>query len=98
MNKLWKIGKDFGILTLGTVVAACGVFFFLVPSRVTVGSVSGLSVVLAQFLPLPVSALTMVMNLYSSPQATEITVYGKNGEMLRTENLHLNAMEVRVLE
>lgn len=63
MNKLWKIGKDFGIITLGTMVAACGVFFFLVPSRVTVGSVSGLSVVLAQFLPLPVSALTMVMNL-----------------------------------
>lgn len=41
--------------------------------------------------------LTMVMNLYSSPQTTEITVYGRNGEVLRTEQLKLAAMEVRVL-
>ena len=41
--------------------------------------------------------LTMVMNLYSNPQSTEITVYDKNGEILRTEELKLGAMEVRVL-
>ena len=42
--------------------------------------------------------LTMVMNLYSSPQSTEITVYGKDGEVLNTAELHLGAMEVRILE
>ena len=42
--------------------------------------------------------LTMVMNLYSSPQSTEITVYGKDSEVLNTAELHLGAMEVRILE
>lgn len=42
--------------------------------------------------------LIMVMNLYSSPQSTEITAYGKNGEILNTAELRLNAMEVRILE
>jgi len=42
--------------------------------------------------------LTMVMNLYSSPQSTEITVYGKNGAVLSSTELKLGAMEVRILE
>ena len=40
----------------------------------------------------------MVMNLYSSPQSTQITVYGKTGQILHTTELELNAMEVRIVE
>ena len=42
--------------------------------------------------------LVMVMNLYSSPQSTQITVYGKTGQILHTTELELNAMEVRIVE
>lgn len=54
---------DFIMITVGTVIVAAAVFFFLVPSNVSVGSISGLAIVLCNFIPLSVSALTMVMNI-----------------------------------
>ena len=42
--------------------------------------------------------MTMVMNLYSGKQSTQITVYAPDGCVLREENLDLKPMEVRVLE
>lgn len=58
-EKLW----DFLMITFGTVIVAASVFFFLVPSKVSVGSISGLAIVLSNFIPLTVSALTMIMNI-----------------------------------
>lgn len=54
---------DFTAITFATVIVAAAVFFFLVPSKVSIGSISGLAIVLANFVPLPVSALTMIMNV-----------------------------------
>ncbi|MBQ5313887.1 MAG: YitT family protein, partial [Oscillospiraceae bacterium] len=54
---------DYLIITLATVVAASSVFFFLVPSNVSVGSVSGLAIILSNFIPLSVATLTMLMNI-----------------------------------
>ena len=54
---------EWGVITLGTAIVAAAVFFFLVPSRLSVGSVSGLAIVLANFIPLPVSAITMALNV-----------------------------------
>lgn len=54
---------EFFFITIATVIVAASVFFFLVPSKVSVGSVSGLAIVLANFIPLSVSALTMIMNV-----------------------------------
>lgn len=51
------------IITVATVIVAASVFFFLVPSNVSVGSISGLAIVLANFVPLSVSALTMILNV-----------------------------------
>ena len=42
---------------------AAAVFFFLVPSHVSVGSISGLAIVLGNFVPLPISVITMVLNV-----------------------------------
>lgn len=42
--------------------------------------------------------LAMILNLYSSPQETEIAVYGPDGSVLREEKIRLKAMEVRILE
>lgn len=58
-EKIW----DFLMITFATVIVAAAVFFFLVPSRVSVGSISGLAIVLTNFIPLSVSALTMLMNI-----------------------------------
>lgn len=54
---------EWGIITLGTAIVAAAVFFFLVPSKLSVGSVSGLAIVLANVIPLPVSAITMALNV-----------------------------------
>ena len=55
--------KDFLIITLGTIVVTAAVFFFMLPSNVTVGSVSALALVISKFIPLPVSAITFVLNI-----------------------------------
>ena len=55
--------KEFALLTLGTIVIASAVFFFLVPSQVSVGSASALAMVISNFVPLPVSAITFILNM-----------------------------------
>ena len=55
--------REFISITVGTIITACAVFFFMTPSHVTVGSAAGLAIVLSEFLPLSVSAITMVMNV-----------------------------------
>lgn len=55
--------KEFLTITTGTIITACAVFFFMMPSHVTVGSAAGLAIVLSEFLPLSVSAITMLMNV-----------------------------------
>lgn len=61
--KIVEACKEFVIITLATLVAAASVFFFLVPSNVSVGSVSGLAIILANVIPLSVATLTMIMNI-----------------------------------
>lgn len=56
----WKEGL---ILTGGVAIVAAAVFFFLMPSHASVSSISGLAIVLSNFAPLPVSALTMILNI-----------------------------------
>ena len=63
MDKIKSVGKEFLIITLGTAIAAAGVFFFLVPSNLSVGSISGLAVIISNFVPLSISAITMVLNV-----------------------------------
>ncbi len=63
MERYWKLIKEYAIITIATTIVAASVFFFLVPSHVSVGSISGLAIVIANFVPLPVSALTMIMNV-----------------------------------
>ena len=55
--------KDFTIITIGLTIVAAAAFFFMMPSHVSVGSIAALAMVLSNFLPLPVSALTLIMNV-----------------------------------
>ena len=54
---------DFLVITFATLITACAIFFFLVPSHVSIGSISGFAIVLSHFIPLSVSALKMIMNI-----------------------------------
>ena len=55
--------REFTNITVGTIIVAAAVFFFMMPSHVTVGSAAGLAIVLSEFIPLSVSAITMIMNV-----------------------------------
>lgn len=61
--KIRDILWEFLVITFATIIVAASVFFFLVPSNVSVGSISGLAIVLSNVIPLSVSALTMIMNV-----------------------------------
>ena len=62
MNFKEKI-LDFFMITLGTAIVAFAVFFFMMPSKVSVGSIAALAMVLNNFVPVPVSMLTLSMNI-----------------------------------
>lgn len=55
--------KEFGLITLGAVLAAAAVYFFMLPSHVAVGSASALGMVLSNIIPLPVSVITLILNV-----------------------------------
>lgn len=55
--------KEFATITVGTAIVAAAVFFFMMPSHVSVGSAAALSMVLSNFIPLSVSTITLIMNV-----------------------------------
>ena len=55
--------QEFFMITLGTAIVAAAVFFFMLPSHVSVGSGAALAMVLSNFIPLSVSAITLIMNI-----------------------------------
>ena len=62
--KLGKIIKEFAVITLVVTVVAAAVFFFMLPSHVSVGSGAALAMVLSNFIPLSVSAITLILNVF----------------------------------
>ena len=55
--------KEFITITIGTAIVAAAVFFFMLPSHVSVGSGAALAMVLSNFIPLSVSTITLIMNV-----------------------------------
>lgn len=67
--KTWKFWKELFIMTLGMFVAAAGVYYFLVPSKLVVGSISGLSIVIGTVLQnlgiaIKVSNVVLIINAF----------------------------------
>ncbi|WP_307998520.1 YitT family protein [uncultured Gemmiger sp.] len=62
-NRALAAAQEICILTAGVAVIAAAVYFFLVPSHTSVSSISGLGIVLSNFVPLPLSAITMILNV-----------------------------------
>ena len=61
--KAWNTIKEFAVITVGTAIVAAAVFFFMLPSHVSVGSATALAMVMSNFIPLSVSAITFVLNV-----------------------------------
>ena len=56
--------KEFLVITFGTLIVAAAVYCFMLPSHVSVGSGTALAMVLSNFIPLPVSAITLILNIF----------------------------------
>ena len=54
---------EINILTIAIAIIAVAVYFFLVPRHTSISSMSGLGIVLSNFVPLPLSAITMILNV-----------------------------------
>ena len=59
-NKFREIMK----ICVGTLIVACAVYFFMLPSHVSVGSAAALAMILSNFIPLPISAITLILNVF----------------------------------
>ena len=63
----WKFWKELMIMTVGMFIAAAAVYYFLVPSKIVVGSISGLSIVISALfeqagLTVKVSTVVLIIN------------------------------------
>lgn len=60
-----KLGgfKDIAIMTFGTLIIAISVYFFLIPSDIPLGSVSGLAIIINKVLPLRISVISFALNV-----------------------------------
>ena len=58
-----KTIREFAIISVGTAIVAAAVFFFMLPSHVSVGSGAALAMVMSNFIPLSVSTITLIMNV-----------------------------------
>ena len=54
---------EINILTIAIAIIAVAVYFFMVQSHTSISSISGLGSVLSNFVPLPLSAITMILNV-----------------------------------
>ena len=55
--------KEFFIITFGALLAAVAIYFFMLPSHIAVGSGTALAMVAGNFIPLPVSVLSLALNV-----------------------------------
>ena len=55
--------RELVIMTAAVAIVAAAVYFFLVPTHASVSSIAGLGIVLSNFVPIPLSVITMILNV-----------------------------------
>ncbi len=55
--------KEVAIMSVAVGIIASAVYFFLIPSQTSISSVSALAIILAHYVSLPVSSVTMILNV-----------------------------------
>ena len=48
---------------VGTLIIVIGIHFFMIPNHFIPGSISGFALVLTKFVPVPVSVVTLILNM-----------------------------------
>ena len=61
--KIMKALKEFATITAGTAIVAVAVFFFMLPSHISIGSGTALAMVLSNYIPLSVATIAFILNL-----------------------------------
>ena len=61
--KLKKKILEFAVITFGLALVAAAVYFFMMPAQVSIGSATAFAMVLSNFIPLPVSVITLIINV-----------------------------------
>lgn len=56
--------KEFAKIIIGLSIVAAAVYFFMLPSHVSVGSASAMAMIISNYVPLPVSIITLIMNIF----------------------------------
>jgi len=60
----WKFWKELIIMTVGMMIAASAVYYFMMPSNLIVGSISGLSLVITRLTGWEMSIIVMAINAF----------------------------------
>lgn len=55
--------KEVAVMSVAVGIIASAVYFFLIPSQTSISSVSALAIILAHYVPFPVSSVTMILNV-----------------------------------
>ena len=56
--------KSFFTITLAMFIISLAIYFFLIPSEIITGSVTGLAMVLEKLTQLSISSLTFIINVF----------------------------------
>ena len=59
-----KVIKEFLIITFGALLAAAAIYFFMLPLNLAIGSGSAIAMMLSTFIPLPISVLSLILNVF----------------------------------
>ena len=55
--------KEIAVMTIAVGIIAAAVYFFLIPSQTSISSVSALAIIIAHYVPLHVSTVTMILSV-----------------------------------
>lgn len=58
-----RVIKEYAVITFGTAIIAAAVYFFMIPGNLTPGSAAAVALLLSNVIPLPVSAITFLLNM-----------------------------------
>ena len=63
IGKAFRFLKEYVIITLGALLASAAIYLFMMPCNLVIGSGTALAMVLNNFIPLPVSAISLILNV-----------------------------------
>ncbi|MEI3381752.1 MAG: YitT family protein [Dorea sp.] len=55
--------RETAVMTIAVGIIAAAVYFFLIPSQTSISSISALAIIMAHYVPLHVSTITMILNV-----------------------------------